>query len=152
MFIKKSLVKPGMVPSNDGCGSNWGRFSPWGDNWQCLETGSVVIPGRWWDAAGIGWVKARVLFNIPWCIGQSPQSEFVVSNCWGPLTVAHQAPLSMEFSRQEYWSRLPLPSPGDLPNQGVEPISPTLADRFFTTEPPGKLTNKKWYLFSAYYI
>ena len=52
------------------------------------------------------------------------------------LTVAHQASLSMGFSRQEYWSGLPLPSPGDLPNDpGIEPASPSLADRFFTTQP-----------------
>jgi len=43
-----------------------------------------------------------------------------------------QAPLSMGFSRQEYWSGLPFPSPGDLPHPGVEPPSPTLAGRFFT--------------------
>ena len=53
----------------------------------------------------------------------------------------HQAPLSMEFSRQEYWSGFPFPSPGDLPNPGIKPVSPaspTLAGEFFTTEPPGK--------------
>ena len=44
----------------------------------------------------------------------------------------------MEFSRQEYWSRLPFPSPGDLSDPGIEPVSPALAGRFFTTEPPGK--------------
>ena len=38
-------------------------------------------------------------------------------------TVAHQAPMSMEFSRQEYWSRLPFPTPGDLPNPGIQPAS-----------------------------
>ena len=43
-----------------------------------------------------------------------------------PWTVAHQAPLSMGFSRQEYWSGLPFPSPGDLPNPGIEPRSPAL--------------------------
>ena len=43
-----------------------------------------------------------------------------------PWTVAHQAPQSMEFSRQEYWSGLPFPFPGDLPNPGIEPGSPTL--------------------------
>ena len=51
-------------------------------------------------------------------------------------TVAHQAPLPMEFSRQEYWSGLPIPPPGDLPNPGIEPLSlmsPALADRLFTT-------------------
>ena len=56
------------------------------------------------------WVKSRSrvrLFATPW-------------------TVAHQVPLSMGFSRQEYWSGLPFPSPGDLPNPGIEPRSPTL--------------------------
>ena len=43
-----------------------------------------------------------------------------------PWTVAYQAPLSVGFSRQEYWSGLPLPSPGDLPNPGIEPESPAL--------------------------
>ena len=50
-------------------------------------------------------------------------------------TVAHQAPLSMGFSRQEYWSELPCPPPGDRHNPGIEPaslVSPTLAGRFFT--------------------
>ena len=52
-----------------------------------------------------------------------------------------QAPLSMEFSRQEYWRGLPFPSPGDIPNPGIEPDSPeslALAGRLFPTEPPGK--------------
>ena len=44
----------------------------------------------------------------------------------------------MGFYRQEYWSGLPFPSPGNLPNLGMEPMSPELVDRFFTTEPPGK--------------
>ena len=53
-------------------------------------------------------------------------------------TVACQVSLSMEFPRQEYWSGLPFPSLGDLPYPGVEPMSPTLVGKFFTTEPPGK--------------
>ena len=53
-------------------------------------------------------------------------------------TVACQAPLSMEFSRQEYWNRLPFLLPGDLPNTGVEFEPPTLAGGFFATEPLGK--------------
>ena len=53
-------------------------------------------------------------------------------------TVAHQAPLSMEFPGQEYWNRLPFSSPGDLPDPGIKLTSPALAGRFFTTEPPGK--------------
>ena len=55
-----------------------------------------------------------------------------------PRTVACQAPLSMGFLRQEYWSGLSLPSPGELHNPGMEPTSPVLAGRFFTTEPLGK--------------
>ena len=53
-------------------------------------------------------------------------------------TVAHQGPLSMGFSRQEYWSGLPFPFPGDLSDPGIKPTSPTLAGRFFTNELPGK--------------
>ena len=58
-----------------------------------------------------------------------------------PWTVDRQAPLSMGFSRQEYWSALPFPPPGDLPDPGIEPKSPAapaLAGGFFTTKPPGK--------------
>ena len=55
-----------------------------------------------------------------------------------PWTVAHQTPQSMGFPRQEYWSRLPFPSPGDLPDPEIKPLSPELAGGFFTTELPGK--------------
>ena len=55
-----------------------------------------------------------------------------------PRTVAYQAPLSMGFSREEYWSGLPFPSPGDLPNPGIEPGFPALAADALTSEPPGK--------------
>ena len=51
-------------------------------------------------------------------------------------------PLSMGFPRQEYWSGLPFPSPGDLPDPGIDPVSPALAGGFFTTEPPGKLPHR----------
>ena len=56
-----------------------------------------------------------------------------------PWTVAHQAPLSMEFSRLEYWSEWPFPSPGDLPNPGIKPGSPALQADSLLSEPPGKL-------------
>ena len=63
----------------------------------------------------------------------------VVSDCFVvPWTIAYQAPLPRGFPRQEYWSGLPFSSPGDLPDPGIEPTSPALADEFFTTEPPGK--------------
>ena len=56
-------------------------------------------------------------------------------------TVAHQPPPVMGFSRQEYWSGLPFPSPGDLPDPGTEPMSPALQADALTSEPPGKLLN-----------
>ena len=59
-----------------------------------------------------------------------------------PLTIAHQVPLPMGFPRQEYWSGLPFPSPGDIPDPEIEPKSPALACKFFTTEPPGKPINR----------
>jgi len=52
--------------------------------------------------------------------------------------IAHQAPLSMGFPRQEYWSVLSFPTPGDLSDQGTEHMSPELEDIFLTTAPPGK--------------
>ena len=55
-----------------------------------------------------------------------------------PWTGALQAPLSIEFSRQEYWRELGFPTPGDLPNPRIEPESLVSAGGFFTTEPPGK--------------
>ena len=61
-----------------------------------------------------------------------------------PWTVAHQASLFMGFPKQEYWSGLPFPSPGDLPDPGTKPMSlrsPALTGRFFTPEPPGKLND-----------
>ena len=71
-------------------------------------------------------------------------SRWIVSECSvtplcglfvTPWTVAHEAPLSMGFPRQDYWSRLPFPTTGDLPDPGIEPASPALAGGFFTAEP-----------------
>ena len=58
-------------------------------------------------------------------------------NLW---TVALQAPLSMGFSRQEYWSGVPFPPPGDLYYSGIKPVSPASAGGVFTAEPPGMVT------------
>ena len=55
-----------------------------------------------------------------------------------PWTVALQAPVTLGFSRQEYWKRLPFPTSRDLPNLGIEPASPALTGRFFTTVSLGK--------------
>ena len=65
-----------------------------------------------------------------------------VQLCRTASTVDHQAPLSIGFSRQEYWSGLLFPFPGYLPDPGIEPASPSLVDRLFTTKPPGKLQVK----------
>ena len=66
-------------------------------------------------------------------------SCLVMFNCFAtPWTVAHQARLPIGFPRQEYWSELPFPSPGDLPDPELEPTSPALAGGFLTTKPPGK--------------
>ena len=63
-----------------------------------------------------------------------------------PWTVAYQAPPSMGFSRQEYWSGLPFPSPGDLSDPGIESRSPAFQADALTSEPPGKLTLPTFYL------
>ena len=82
-------------------------------------------------------LRCRAFFN-----NTSSMDQLCSSSCaqlfltsW---TVAHQAPLSMEFSRQEYWSGLSHSSPGDLPCPGIKPTSSALAGRFSTTAPPGK--------------
>ena len=79
--------------------------------------------GATWEALQLGWSEVKSLsgvqlFETPW-------------------TVAYQAPQSMEFSRQEYWSGLPFPAPGDLPNPGIEPESPALQADALPSEPPG---------------
>ena len=77
--------------------------------------------------------------RLLWC--KHWVSEWVksLSRVWlfaTPWTVAYQAPPSMGFSRQEYWSGLPFPSPGDLPNPGIEPGSPAFQADALTSEPP----------------
>ena len=77
------------------------------------------------------------------------RSVTVVSDSATPWAVARQAPLPMEFLRKEYWSGLPLPSPGDLPDPRIEPTSPAppvLTGGFFNTEPPGKPKLPSWNL------
>ena len=83
--------------------------------------------------------------HVAWCDRmRRKQNLFSLSGCGGrlvaklrltlstPWAAACQAPLSMGFPRQEYWSGLPFPSPGDLPDPGIEPTSPALAGGFFT--------------------
>ena len=73
------------------------------------------------------------LYSIPSLKSLSRVRLFVI-----PWTVAYQAPQPMEFSRQEYWSGLPFPSPGDLPNPGIKPGSLALQADALPSEPPGK--------------
>ena len=83
-----------------------------------------------------GFVNIRKFINIVRCVWLSHIGLFVT-----PWTVACKAPLSMEFSRQEFWSGLPFPTPGDIPQPGLEPIFlafPSLAGGFFAMVPPGK--------------
>ena len=61
-----------------------------------------------------------------------------LQSCPTLWTIAHQAPLSMRFSRPEYWSGLPCPPPGDLPNPGIKSRSPTMQADSLPSEPPGK--------------
>ena len=67
-----------------------------------------------------------------------------------PWTVALQGPPSMGFSRQEYWSGLPFPSPGDLPDPGIEPRSPAFQADALTSEPPGTLSPMMFYMFCEF--
>ena len=78
--------------------------------------------------------------EVPWILHQAPPASccLVMSNSFvTPWTAASQAPLSMRFSKQDYWSGLPFSSPGDLLDPRLEPTAPALAGKFFTTEPPG---------------
>ena len=91
-------------------------------------------------------IQSSAYFNnlrVEWVLNCSVTSDSATA--W---TVAYQAPLSMELWRQEYWSGLPFPFPGDLPNPGIKPESPALAGRFFTTEPPEKPWGFKYSLFN----
>ena len=78
------------------------------------------------------------LLACVWCVLSSFSPVRLFATLW---TVARQDPLSMRFSKQEYWGGLPFPSPGDLPDPWIEPeslVSPALAGGFITTAPPGK--------------
>ena len=92
-----------------------------GYNWACMHAKPVSVKSKLY----LKWNEVKSL-NRVWLFAT-------------PWTVARRALLSMGFSRQEYWSGLPFPSPGDLPDPGIEPKSPTLEADALTSEPPGKL-------------
>ena len=88
---------------------------------------------------------SRVWFGTHWSMWKWEWCRSVLSDSLRtPWTVAHQAPPSMGFSRQEYCSGLPSPSPGDLLNPGIEPRSPALQADALTSEPPGKTREAMW--------
>ena len=80
--------------------------------------------------------KMKAGGEVKW--SEAKWSRSVVSDSAIPWTVAYHAPPSLGFSRQDYWSGLPFPSPGDLPNPGIEPGSPVLQADALPSEPPGK--------------
>ena len=94
---------------------------------------SCHLPRSWKLFSFYFWLP--LFFVLLLCVSCS-----VVSDSLRPrgLSVAHQAPLATGFSRQEYWSGLPSPSPGDLPNPGIEPGSLSLQEDSLLSEPPGK--------------
>ena len=107
----------------------------------CLSFRSL---NGWRKGWGQGGEQGTTAVLLPWrpsrpltllLFSHEVMSDFFAT----PWIVAHQVSLSMEFPRQECWRGLPFPSPRDLLNPRIEPMSPALAGRFFTTEPPGKL-------------
>ena len=112
MYIWASLIAQ-LVKNLPAMQETWVRFQGWED---CLEKEMAI------HSSILAW-------KIPW----TEEPGFVT-----PWTAAHQIPPSMGFSRQEYWSGLPFPSPGDLLDPEIEPRSPTLWADALTSEPPGK--------------
>ena len=124
---------------------NWDWEKPW--CWERLKAGGEGDDRGWdvWMASLTRWTWVSVNSGSWWWTGRPGMLRFMwsqrVGHNWATdliWTVARQASLSMGFSRQEYWSGLPFPSPGDLPNPGVKPRSPALQADALTSEPPGK--------------
>ena len=107
-------------------------------SWSTLASGG----GAFADTGTHVWSPRRTTFCKLWPDSRKKEKKVKSISCVRlfvtPWTVAHQAPPSMEFSRQEDWSGWPLPSPGDLPGPGIEPRSPALQADTLLSEPPGK--------------
>ena len=103
----------------------------------------LLVMGRGWPKFRAHKIEGQNLFNWEkWKVKVLVPQSCLFSTQW---TIACQAPLSVEFSRQQYWSGLPFPAPGDLPNPGIKFTSPAFLGRFFTTVPPGKPVNWEMY-------
>ena len=121
-------------------------LSFWGGTWWWKTTDSIVYRETTNSMQKSSFQKIYISLSIDWFINRfillllshfSHVQLFVT-----PWTVVHQAPLSMGFSRQEYWSGLPFPSPGELPDPGIEPRSPILQTDALLTELCGKPVSK----------
>ena len=129
----------------------------WASTTQKLQNWRIHYSGQEQRTRGrrknwLMWIEASGTYLIEWHTDKMMnKSEDKLTQLWSevkllshvrlfvtPWTVAHQAPLSMGFSRGEYWSGLPFPSPGDLPDPGIEPGSPALQADALPSEPPGK--------------
>ena len=117
----------------------------------------VYVPGKTpWVPRACWGLLSNHLGRLSLLITLTSESEGVSCSVlsdflWPPWTVAHQNPLSMEFSKQEYWSGLPFPSPGDLPDPGIELRSSALQAASLSSEPPGKPLNgsRRWQIPAA---
>ena len=95
-------------------------------------------PDCWsnWPLPGL-WFQFKVVYETLESESESEVAQSCPTLC-DSWTVAHEAPPTMGFSRQDYWSGLPFPSPGDLPDPGIRPRSPALKADTLTSAPPGK--------------
>ena len=125
--------------------SNWALTRCWAMHWVCskAEASCRKREGQslnHWTAREVNLYLQKTGWWGPWAVVLKLYcvTHSVMTNSAAPRTVAGQAPLSMGFSRQEYWSGLPFPSPGDLPHPGTEPRPPALQADAVPSEPSGK--------------
>ena len=154
-YIWASLVAPVVkkLPANAGYVRDVGSIPGLGRytrvrlgnplQYSCLE--NAMDRGAWWATVhGIAkldmteWLTHIAVLNVISIWRVHAQSLCHVWLSETPCTVAHQAPVSIGLSQQEYWSGLPFPPPGELSEPGIEPMSPALTGGFFTTKPTGK--------------
>ena len=133
----------------------------WADSGNSEGQGNLACCSPRGGRVGHNWVTEQHHYSVCVCVCVCARPCSVMSDSlWPPWTVAHQVPLSIELSRKEHWSGLPFPSPGDLPDPGIEPASPVslaLVAGFFTTEPTEKVLSAKYllkyiYIFTYVYI
>ena len=130
---KELTCNAGDTGSIPGLGRSPGEGNGNTLQYSCLE--NSMDWGAWWATYSPWVAKSRTWLNniiSKWVSSLSRVRLFATA--W---TVAYQASPSVGFSRQEYWSVLPFPSPGDLPDPGIEPRSPSLEADALTSEPPG---------------